>query len=92
MPDFNWQGRQPRAVQADGMVNLIGTSYGPLSEELFRRQVDVEIKDGVVEIYYDRDLRARFDQLTAELLPLDATEQVGEAELETTTVGESDEC
>jgi len=91
MPDFNWQGRQPRAVQADGMVNLIGTSYGPLSEELFRRQVDVEIKDGVVEIYYDRDLRARFDQLTAELLPLDATEQVGGAELETTTVGESDE-
>ena len=90
MPDFNMQGRQPRPVQADGMVSLSGRSYGPLSEDLFRRQVDVEARDGVVEIYYDRELRARYDQSTGALLPLDGTEPVDGAQLETTTVGDTD--
>jgi transcription termination/antitermination protein NusA len=71
MPDFSWQGRQPRAVQADGMVSVAGMSYGPLSEDLLRRQVDVDIAEGVVEVYYDRDLRARFDKESGERLPLD---------------------
>jgi transcription termination/antitermination protein NusA len=70
-PDFSWQGRQPRAVQADGMVEVAGMSYGPLSEDLVRRQVDVDVQDGVVEVYYARDLRARFDQQTGERLPID---------------------
>jgi len=89
MPDFNWQGRQPRAVQADGMVTLSGMSYGPVSEDLVRRQVDVDVNDGVVEVYYDRELRARYNQVTAELLPLDGTGLPDATELETTTVGES---
>jgi len=71
MPDFGWQGRQPRAVQADGMVNVSGRTYGPLSDDLLRRQVDVDLANGVVEVYYERELRARFDQATGELLPLD---------------------
>lgn len=71
MPDFSWQGRQPRAVQADGMIALSGMSYGPLSADLVRRQVDVDIVAGVVEVYYDRELRARFDQATGDRLPLD---------------------
>jgi len=71
MPDFSWQGRQPRAVQADGMVAVSGGTYGPLSEDLLRRQVDVDIVAGVVEVYYDRELRARFDQATGNRLPLD---------------------
>lgn len=71
MPDFSWQGRQPRAVQADGMISLSGMSYGPLSADLVRRQVDVDIVGGVVEVYYDRELRARFDQATGDRLPLD---------------------
>ncbi|HVL23839.1 MAG TPA: transcription termination factor NusA [Thermomicrobiales bacterium] len=74
MPDFSWQGRQPRAVQADGMVSISGKSYGPLSEDLIRRQVDVDIQNDVVEVYYDRELRARFDQQTGERLPLDEAE------------------
>jgi len=90
MPDFSWQGRQPRAVQADGMVSLGGMSYGPLSDDLIRRQVDVDIKDGVVEVFYDRELRARFNQATGILLSLDGTGAADEAELEATTVGESD--
>ena len=74
MPDFSWQGRQPRAVQADGMVTIGGKSYGPLSEDLIRRQVDVDVQNGVVEVYYERELRARFDQETGERLPLDDAE------------------
>ncbi|MDQ3673040.1 MAG: hypothetical protein M3365_01525, partial [Gemmatimonadota bacterium] len=71
MPDFGWQGRQPRAVQADGMINVSGKMYGPLSDDLLRKQVDVDIASGVVEVYYERELRARFDQATAEPLSLD---------------------
>ena len=78
MPDFSWQGRQPRAVQADGMISLSGMSYGPLSEDLVRRQVDVDIVAGVVEVYYDRELRARFDQATGDRLPLDDGEELNE--------------
>jgi N utilization substance protein A len=86
MPDFSWQGRQPRAVQADGMVTLSGSSYGPLSEDLLRRQVDVDVVDGVVEIYYDRELRARFDKATGDRLPLDDDdESLGQAVLESTS-------
>ncbi|HEV2066855.1 MAG TPA: transcription termination factor NusA [Thermomicrobiales bacterium] len=74
MPDFGWQGRQPRAVQADGMINVSGRNYGPLSDDLLRRQVDVDLANGVVEVYYERELRARFDQATGDLLPLDGDE------------------
>lgn len=71
---FSWQGRQPRAVQADGMVMVNDKAYGPLSDDLLRRQVDVDIADGVIEIFYERELRARFDQETGEELPLDEME------------------
>jgi N utilization substance protein A len=75
MPDFSWQGRQPRAVQADGMVEVAGATFGPLSEDLYRRQVDVDIQDGVVEVFYERELRARFDQATGDRLPLDDADE-----------------
>lgn len=83
MPDFGWQGRQPRAVQADGMINVSGITYGPLSDDLLRKQVDVDIASGVVEVYYERELRARFDQATAAPLPLD--DDVVEVEAEATS-------
>jgi transcription termination/antitermination protein NusA len=76
LPDFAWQGRQPRAVSAEGMVTLAGMSYGPLSEDLYRRQVDIDISDGVVEVYYERELRARFAKESGERLPLDDTDAV----------------
>lgn len=92
MPDFNYQGRQPRPVQADGMVALGSMSYGPLSDELVRRQVDVEATNGVVEIYYDRELRARFDQLTGSPLPLegDGLDGLADARLEPSSVGDGE--
>jgi N utilization substance protein A len=83
MPDFGWQGRQPRAVQADGMINVSGRNYGPLSDDLLRRQVDVDIASGVVEVYYERELRARFDQMTGAELSLDG--DVAEAETASVT-------
>ena len=69
--DFGWQGRQPRAVQADGTISVNDVTYGPLDESLARRQVDVDIVEGVVEVYYERELRARFIQSTGEELGLD---------------------
>lgn len=74
LPDFGWQGRQPRAVQADGTFTVGGRTYGPLDEELARRQVDVDIQAGVVEVYYDRELQARFDQDSGDELPLEGGE------------------
>ena len=71
MPDFSWQGSQPRAVQVDGMISISGHTYGPLAEHLVRRQVDVDIRNGVIEVFYERELQARFDQATGEALPLD---------------------
>ena len=69
--EFGWMGRQPRAVQADGTVNVNDITYGPLDESLLRRQVDVDIVDGVVEVFYERELRARFIQATGEEIGLD---------------------
>lgn len=71
MPDFGWQGRQPRAVQADGTFTVTSETYGPLAEDLVRKQVDVDIQQGVVEVFYERELRARFDQETGDELNLD---------------------
>lgn len=70
-PDFSWMGRQPRAVQADGTINVNDVSYGPLDEDLARLQVDVDIVDGVVEVYYNREMRHRFNQSTGEELGLE---------------------
>jgi N utilization substance protein A len=68
------------------MVSLSGVSYGPLSEDLLRRQVDVDVVDGVVEIYYDRELRARFDKASGDRLPLDDDgESVDQGVLESTS-------
>ncbi len=76
MPDFGWQGRQPRAVQTDGTFTVAGRAYGPLSEDLARRQVDVDIQKGVIEVYYERELRARFDQDTGDELEVDDADDV----------------
>ena len=61
------------------MVAISGTSYGPLTDDLLRRQVDVDIVDGVVEIYYERELRARFDKASGDRLPLDDSEEPEES-------------
>ena len=69
--DLAWQGRVPRLVQADGMVMVRDRPYGPLPDDLVRMSVDVEILDPVIEVYWNRELRARFDVESGESLSLD---------------------
>ena len=73
--DWGWQGRQPRLVQPDGMIVVRDRTFGPLAQELLGMSVDVESRGPVLEVYYNRDLRARFDQASGELLPLDEVPQ-----------------
>jgi hypothetical protein len=42
-----------------------------LSPDLEGRQIDYEVNSGVVEVYYVRELRHRFDYATGEELSLD---------------------
>ncbi len=68
--DFVVHGRQPRMVSPDGTIVHQEHTYGPLPEDLIGMSVDVENVDGILMVYYSRELRARFDFETGEQLPL----------------------
>ncbi|CAN5669524.1 transcription termination factor NusA [soil metagenome] len=69
------QGRQPRLVRTDGLVSMREKEFGPLPDDLIGMSVDVELIENVLSVYYDRDIRARFDFASGEELALyeDAT-------------------
>ncbi len=69
-PDLMALGRQPRLVRADGTFSIREREFGPLPSDLVLKSVDVEIVNGVVNVYYDRELRARYDFETGRALPL----------------------
>jgi N utilization substance protein A len=69
--DFAWQGRQPRLVRADGTISVRERVFGPLVADLVGMSVDVEVRGDALEVYYNRELRARFDFATGDELPLD---------------------
>jgi len=69
--DLGWTGRQPRLVRQDGMFGVRERDFGPLSPELIGMSVDVEVRGSVLEVYYNRELRARFDYESGNQLPLD---------------------
>jgi len=69
--DLGWQGRQPRLVRPDGTISVRDQTFGPLPPALVGMSVDVDITEGALEVFYNRDLRARYDLATTELLPLD---------------------
>ena len=69
--DLGWQGRQPRLVRADGVISVRDREFGPLSPDLVGMSVDVEVRNDALEVYYNRELRARFNYQTGEPLPLD---------------------
>ena len=71
--DMMFQGRQPRLAR-DGFISVRDKSFGPLDDDLNMKSVDFEIMNGVVDIYYDRVLRHRFNYETGEALPLDDAE------------------
>lgn len=71
-PDFlTWQGRQPRGVNEEGMIEVKGRTFGPLPNDLVRKSVDVDIRGQALEVYYNRELRKRYEFATGEELPLD---------------------
>jgi len=71
--ELMWQGRQPRLVR-DGYINVREKSFGPLDNDLNGLSVDFEVNSGIVEVYYNRELRHRFDYATNEELSLDDIE------------------
>lgn len=68
--DMMSQGRQPRLVRADGTINVREREFGPLAPELINMSVDVEVINGILNVYYNRDLRARYEFETGKWLPL----------------------
>ena len=69
--ELSWQGRQPRLVRADGTISVRDREFGPLAAELVGMSVDVDLREDVLEVYYNRDLRHRYAFQTGEALPLD---------------------
>ncbi|CCF83067.1 transcription termination factor NusA [Nitrolancea hollandica] len=72
--DMMSQGRQPRLVRADGTINVREREFGPLAPELINMSVDVEVINGILNVYYNRDLRARFVFETGQQLSLSEDE------------------
>ncbi|CAA9571672.1 MAG: Transcription termination protein NusA [uncultured Thermomicrobiales bacterium] len=68
---MGWQGRQPRLVRADALISVRDREFGPLAPELIGMSVDVELRGETLEVYYNRELRARFAYESGDLLPLD---------------------
>lgn len=68
--DLMIQGRQPRLVRPDGFITLREREFGPLPEELVGMSVDVELVSDAVNVYYNRDLRARYKFESGESLAL----------------------
>ncbi len=69
--EFAWQGRQPRLVRADATIAVRDKTFGPLAPELVGMSVDVDLRDDALEVYYNRELRARYDYESGAELPLD---------------------
>jgi N utilization substance protein A len=68
--DLMIQGRQPRLVRPDGFFTLREREFGPLPDELIGMSVDVELVNEAVNVYYNRDLRARYAFASGESLAL----------------------
>ena len=69
--DFSWQGRQPRLVRTDGTIAVRDRTFGPLPAGLVGMSVDIDVRGEALEVYYNRELRARYNFETTEPLPLD---------------------
>ncbi len=67
-------GRQPRLVRPDGTFSIRDREFGPLPHDLVAMSVDVEVIDEEVHVYYNRELRARFEFETGQELSLSEEE------------------
>ncbi|MFL5760392.1 MAG: transcription termination factor NusA [Thermomicrobiales bacterium] len=71
--DMGWTGRQPRLVRQDGTINVREREFGPLPFELIGMSVDVEIRGNELDVYYNRELRVRYEFESGKELSLDDT-------------------
>ncbi len=69
--DCGGLGRRPALVRADGSIDVQGTSFGPLPADLVGMSVDIERAGDSLDVYYNRELRVRYDLATGDELPLD---------------------
>jgi transcription termination/antitermination protein NusA len=69
--DFAWQGRQPRLVRADGTISVRDKTFGPLAPDLIGMSVDVDLRGPALEVFYNRELRHRFEFESGAPLALD---------------------
>ena len=58
-------------IDLDGVAVIDDAEVARAILELDGRQIDYEINNGVVEVYYIRELRHRFNFATGEALSLD---------------------
>ena len=79
--DLAWIGRQPRLVRENATIDVQGVPFGPLPERLVGMSVDVEKVGNDIEVFYNRELRARFNATSGEELPLDGEPSVAPADL-----------
>ncbi|MGE3798129.1 MAG: transcription termination factor NusA [Thermomicrobiales bacterium] len=77
--EFAWHGRQPRLVRTDGMISIRDREFGPLDPSLVGMSVDVEMRGEALEVYYNRDLRARYEIESGKPLPLDEIASLAES-------------
>lgn len=87
--DFAWQGRQPRLVRGDATISVRDRVFGPLAADLVGMSVDVEVRGEALEVYYNRDLRARYNFASGDELPLDEIAEAPAKDL-TAAVSSSD--
>jgi transcription termination/antitermination protein NusA len=69
--DLGWTGRQPRLVRQDGTINVREREFGPLPIELVGMSVDVEVRGNELDVYYNRELRVRYDFESGKEISLD---------------------
>lgn len=74
--EFGWHGRQPRLVRTDRTISIRDREFGPFDPSLVGMSVDVEIRGDALEVYYNRDLKARFDIESGGELPLEELDAV----------------
>jgi N utilization substance protein A len=68
--DFMMLGRQPRLVRPDGTISVRDREFGPLSPDLVGMSVDVEVVGNILNVYYSREIRAKYDYDNGSELPL----------------------
>lgn len=79
--EMAWIGRQPRLVKDDATIDVQGQFFGPLPDDLIGMSVDVERVGDEIEVFYNRELRARYDGASGDELPLDSEPSPAEANL-----------